>query len=339
MVNKLNILQIGVGYWGPNILKNLIKNKLIDKIYIYEKSKKRVNQLSKIYKNLIFIKNFSDIYKINKLNTAIISTPANTHYYLAKKLLNKNFNLLVEKPLATTLKQVENLYEIANKKKLTLMSGHLYLFNPYIRYIKKSITSNKLGKLYYLFSQRLNFGIVRNDIDVKWNLGPHDVSIISFLVGKRKITNVDQISNSFLQKRKMISDICMMNINYDNGVNALIHLSWLDPIKTRKLVIVFSKGMIVFDEMNKIQPLIIYNKKVSILRAKNNKNLYDKNKLRELIKYTSSKPTIPKIKKKEPLFEEIDYFIKCIKSSKKPLTGYEHNINVIKILSYNEKKN
>ena len=335
-MKKIVVAQIGVGYWGPNIFRNLLKNKKCHLKIVVDKKLKRLAYVKKITKKVKTSTNINSILNDSEVNAVIISTPPQTHYDIAIKCLGAGKNILVEKPITTNLIQYKILAKLAAKKNLILMAGDLYLFNSAILYIKKLIKNDYLGRILYFNSERKNLGRVRSDVDVNWSLSTHDISIIQFLMNYQKPINCKKNDYKFLQKK--ISDVSHINMDYKNNVSASISVSWLNPEKIRKLIIVGSKKMLIYDDL-KSDEIQIINKSVIPYHGKKNSKL-DYDRKFSQFKYQIKKTRIIKIKKTEPLKNEIHHFFQCIiKKNFKCKTDYKHSISLLQIMERINKKN
>lgn len=320
---RLIVGQIGIGYWGPNILRNfyLNENSVVKKVV--DLSLERINAIKNEYKDISFSQKLSSIFEDKEIDAVIISTPANTHYELAMQSLNFGKHVFIEKPMAQNINQINDILRLSEEKNLLAMVGHTYMYNSSVRYIKKVIEQKKIGKLRYFFCERTNLGKVRSDVDAAWNLAPHDISVIQYIMNDEAPLKISNNGMSFLQKG--INDVSFIKIEYKKNINAFIHVNWLSPLKKRKITIVGSEKMIVFDDMaeNKIA---IHNKTVK-LKSHNSRVNFS---------YVNNGIDYPDINEIEPLKAEVEHFIDCILNKKVCLTGPKHALNVIKILSENE---
>lgn len=325
----LEFAQIGVGYWGPNLLRNIVANKKCNVKSVVDFSEERRKFVKGLYPSINVSANGDDIFNDPSIDAVIIATPAETHYGLAVKCLEAGKHILVEKPMAKSVSEVRKIRELAIEKNLVAMVGHTFLYNSAVRYIKKLISSNELGKIRYIFSQRLNLGRIRSDVDALWNLAPHDISIIQYWLGEPEPINISRNGKAFIQKN--IDDVVFMNIEYADNVMAHIHVSWLDPHKIRKMTIVGEKKMVVYDDIaeNKI---IIYDKGIDQI-ALLGKNMDFDDPTQFSFNHRSGDILIPKINFEEPLKLEIEHFIDCILNDIECLTGCSHAEKVVKILS------
>ena len=326
---SLKIAQIGVGYWGPNLLRNLIANKRCQVLRVVDASPERRSYVNGLYPSVLTSANSNDIFDDPGINAVVIATPVATHYDLAIKALNAGKHILVEKPLARSVAEVEHIRRLADEKKLVAMVGHTFLYNAAVRYVKKLIDSNELGDIRYIYSQRLNLGRIRSDVDALWNFAPHDISIIQYWLGDPTPLSIQRRGIDYIQKG--IDDVVFMNVLYPHKVMANIHVSLLDPQKVRLITIVGSKKMVVYDDIadNKIA---IYDKGIDP-KAKLGSDMDYDNPNFQAFSHRSGDVLLPKIDFQEPLKVEIDHFIDCILKGVKCLTGPEHALEVVRILS------
>lgn len=326
---EIRIAQVGVGYWGPNLLRNFVDNKDCDVVAVVDPSKERQAFVNGLYPSITVADDIECVLGDDTIDAVVIATPVATHYSLAIKALQAGKHILIEKPMATTVEQVQHIGEAAKEKCLVAMVGHTFLYNPAVRYVKTLIDSGELGDIRYIYSQRLNLGRIRNDVDALWNLAPHDVSIIQYWLGDPEPLEASRQGMAYIQEG--IEDVVFLNISYPNGVLANIHVSWLDPQKTRKMTIVGSEKMVVYDDIaeNKVA---IYDKGIdSMAVLGENMDFDDTNTF--YFNHRSGGVVMPKIKWVEPLKAEVGHFIGCIQNGTKCLTGAEHAKSVVRILA------
>ena len=285
-----NFCVVGGGYWGKNHIKTFYELGALGAIV--EENKDLLDSFSK-YNNVLLYNNLDDAILNNQLTGFTVATPAETHYKIAKKIILSGKNVLIEKPFALNIKDAEDLVFLSKSNKVTLMVGHLMLFHPAIKKIKKLINDKAIGKLRYIYSNRLNFGKIRTFEDVFWSLAPHDISIFQYII-KSFPVSINIFGNSFIQKG--ISDSTITHLEYPDNIHCHIYNSWIHPYKEHRLVIIGSEGMITFDDSSEKKLLSLFLKKFD---TKNNIPFeVDGNK--KNISYT----------KKSPLTEELSYFIK-----------------------------
>jgi len=324
----LNIAQIGVGYWGPNLLRNMVANKRCKVSMVVDKSNERQDYVRGLYPAINVTSDIEEVFQNPEIEAVVIATPVASHFDMAIKALESHKHILVEKPMARSVTEVEKIGSLAREKNLVAMAGHTFLFNAVVRYVKKLIDSGELGDIRYIYSQRLNLGRIRSDVDALWNFAPHDISIIQYWLGDPTPVSVVKRGVDYIQKG--IDDVVFVNIMYPNKVMANIHVSWLDPQRTRSMIVVGSKKMVVYDDVaeNKI---VIYDKGIDRM-AKLGENMDFDNQNFYTFNHRSGDVLMPKIDFKEPLKVEIDHFIDCIEKGSECITGIEHAKKVVAIL-------
>lgn len=329
MKEKLQVAQIGVGYWGPNLLRNLVANKNCNVKTVVDLSKERRHFVRDLYPSVRVSNRVEDIINDANIEAVVIATPVATHFDFAMQCLEAGKHILVEKPMSTKVDEVRQIGKLADEKGLVAMVGHTFLFNAAVRYVKTLINAGELGDIRYIYSQRLNLGRIRSDVDALWNLAPHDISIIQYWLDNPEPSSVIRNGMDYVQNG--VEDVVFMNIVYPNDVMANIHVSWLDPHKIRRMTVVGSKKMVVYDDISE-NKIAIFDKGIDV-KAKLGKQMdYDSEKSVDL-DLRSGDILLPKINWQEPLKIEIEHFISCINEDVKCITGPEHAEKVVEILS------
>jgi predicted dehydrogenase len=263
-----------------------------------------------------------------KVNGIIIATPAGTHFELARETLLAGKHVFVEKPLATKVTEVDELGRLAAKRDLLVMAGHTFVYNAAVRYIKKLLDAGEVGEIRYIYSQRLNLGRIRSDIDALWNFAPHDVSIIQYWLGDPSPVSVHRIGMDFIQNG--IDDVVFLSLVYPKKIIANIHVSWLDPQKVRKIIIVGSRKMIVFDDVAE-DKVTIYDKGIDRKAILGEHMDFDEPNA-DQFNYRTGDSIIPQIHFTEPLRAAAESFVESMWNGKKSVTGIAHARNVVAIL-------
>ena len=328
----INIAQIGVGYWGPNLLRNLISNYDCTVKAVVDLSKERQEFVKKTYPEIYATDELDSVINDPDIDAVVIATPVASHYDLTIQALNMGKHVLVEKPMAMKTDQVREISQLAREKELVAMVGHTFLFNSAVRYVKSIIESGELGDIRYIYSQRLNLGRIRDDVDALWNLAPHDISIIQYWLNEPEPIKIDKIGMDYVQKG--IDDVAFLNITYPKNIMAHIHVSWLDPHKIRKMTVVGSKKMVVYDDIAE-KKVTIYDKGIDRMAVLGEQMDFD-NPVKISFNHRSGEVFIPVIDWVEPLKIEIDHFLKCIQNNIPCITGPEHAEKVVKILEMAE---
>lgn len=320
--------QIGCGYWGPNLLRNLVANKSCNLKYLVETNSERRDYVKKSFPEVEVINDMQFLLNNPEVNAVVIATPASTHYSITKQALESGKHVLVEKPLAMSTNKAIELAALAQEKKVTLMVGHTFLYNPAVIQLKQILDSGEIGRIYYIYSQRLNLGQVRKDVNSWWNLAPHDVSILLYLMDGELPVTVQARGLDYIQPG--IADVAFGTLTWANRVSAHIHVSWLDPEKIRKMTIVGSKKMIIYDDIGP-NPLTILDKCVEKVPAVGERMDFDTPNLFQ-IKLRTGEIKTPSVEKQEPLANEISHFIECATTGKNPITGPKHARDTVAVL-------
>jgi len=325
---SLVLAQLGCGYWGPNLLRNFSVLPNCSVKYLVDPSPERRLFVERNFPTVRAIESCEQVLSDSEVQAVLIATPAETHFNLAKRALEAGKHVFVEKPLATKTEEVDQLEKYAGPRGLVVMAGHTFIYNPAVRYVKKLIDAGDLGEIRYIYSQRLNLGRIRADIDALWNFAPHDISIIQYWLGDPQPVSVFKQGMAYMQDG--IDDVVFLNLEYPNKVIANIHVSWLDPQKVRKMIIVGSRKMVVYDDVadNKIA---IYDKGID-RKAILGENMDFDNPRPLQFNYRTGDVVLPEIKFTEPLRLEAEHFSDCILNAKKPLTGIPHARTVVSIL-------
>ena len=319
-MKKYNIAIIGLGYWGTIVTNTIISMGLFKKIFIYDNDISKVKIIKKKFGNKVISIKFDQIKNNKKIKNIFLATPPRINFKILKTLIKHKKNILIEKPGMINLKYFDLIEKELNKSKIKLSFGYIYIYNNYIRYLKKIIQSKKLGKIKYINFQRQNFGPIRNRVSATYDLATHDISILSFLFDKN-IKLKRSISHDILGKNNY--DISFLNLEV-NRAQIDINVSWLNPEKIRKIIIIGSKKMLLFDEMNINEPIKIYNNYVSFPKIKNFSKLYF-NQSKYIFR---GKSKSIRLSMQKPLNVEIEEFIK----SKRNLTNLRFSKNIIKTL-------
>ena len=324
----INIAQIGVGYWGPNILRNLMANQRCEVKTAVDLSEERRDFVRGLYPLVAVSDKIDDIINDSEIDAVVIATPVASHFDLAMRSLEAGKHVLVEKPMATTVEDVEVIGRLAMEKNLVAMAGHTFLYNHAVRYVKKLMSSGELGDIRYIYSQRVNLGRIRSDVNALWNLAPHDVSIIQYWLGDPEPESVQETGMDYIQNG--VDDVVFLNIKYPNNILANIHVSWLDPHKVRRMTVVGSEKMVVYDDLaeNKVA---IYDKGIDRMAVLGEYMDFD-NPNGVSFNHRSGDVVFPKIKWEEPLKVEVEHFVDCIQNGTACLTGINHAKSVVGIL-------
>jgi predicted dehydrogenase len=324
----VNVAQIGVGYWGPNLLRNLSLNKDCRVKRVVDIAEERRNYVKSLYPSVEVSPDIGDIVNDPDIDAVVIATPFKSHFELATRMMQAGKHIFVEKPLVSRLSDIKKLKQLQTEKKVTVMVGHTFLFNSAVKYVKNLIDAGDLGDIRYIYSQRLNLGRIRSDINALWNFAPHDISIIQYWLNEAEPVSVTANGLDYIQDD--IYDVVFLNLIYPDKIMANIHVSWLDPQRVRKMIVVGSKKMVIYDDIagNKIA---IYDKGIDRMAVLGKNMDYDvPDSMR--FSHRSGDVLLPKINFEEPLKVEMAHFIDCVANGTKCLTDIEHAEKVTKIL-------
>ena len=319
------IIQIGVvgcGYWGPNLIRNLKQNPECHLKVLCDVSEQRLRHMIRLYPDLGTTTRFDELVNDPALDAVVIATPVRFHYEMAKACLEAGKHVFVEKPMARTAAEGEELVELAQKQQLVLMVGHTFLFSPAVRRMKEIIEAGDIGEIQYISARRLNLGLFQKDINVAWDLAPHDISIILHLLEEQPSTISCQGSSHVTRG---IEDVTMMYLNFRKNRCAFVQNSWLDPKKVRQMTVVGSQRMIIYDDTEPLEKLKIYDARVEVPPH------YD-TFAEFTYSYHYGDAYIPYIKQDEPLKLECQHFLDCIHHGQIPITGGQLGLEVVRIL-------
>jgi len=321
MMIKIGI--IGCGYWGPNLVRDFSEIDGVKIVKCCDLSEEKLTFIKRRWPDVTTTRESRDVLTDKSIDAVIIATSANTHYKLARESFLAGKHTFVEKPLTFVPEEAEELIGLAEEAGRVLMVGHTFEFNPAVEKMKDCIKKKDIGDVYYITSRRLNLGKIREDINAMWNLAPHDISILNYML-ERPPVEVRAWGASFLQDG--IEDVVMMALTFSGNVFANIHVSWLDPLKVREMVVVGSKKMIVYDDIDNEGKIRIYDKGVDRMVSSQIYGEYQ-------VKLRAGDCLIPKLPMYEPLKKECQHFIDCVVNNKKPMTDGNNGLRVVKVLA------
>lgn len=327
MQELFNIGVVGCGYWGPNIIRNLNALPEANVKAVCDAKKERLNYMRDLYQGIKTTKEFEKILDDKEIDAVVIATSVSTHFELAKRSLLVGKHTFIEKPMATSSKQCKELIELAKKNHLTLMVGHTFVYNSAVRKIHEIIQSGEIGDLLYISSRRLNLGLFQKDINVTWDLAPHDISIILFILGQ---TPIFVNCHGRAHVTPNIEDVTNLTLYFPNGKFAMIHSSWLDPHKIREMKFVGTKKMIVYDDIEPLEKIKIYDKRVE---APPHYDTFAEFQY----SYHYGEMYAPYVKQVEPLRVECQHFLDCIKNGTKSDSSGLEGLQVVKVLEASSK--
>ncbi len=324
----LNLAIVGVGYWGPNLVRNFALVEGVRIVSVCDVDRSRLQPIKRQYPTVNLTTSFSEVTGDPEVEAVVIALPVALHYEFTRDALSAGKHVLVEKPMCMTSREAEELIEAAERRDLTLMVGHTFEYNAAVAKLKEFIQGGELGDVYYIYSQRLNLGRVRSDINTMWNLAPHDISIILHCM-EREPVRVSARGLTRLQDD--IEDVVFMILEFEDGLIAHIHNSWLDPNKIRKMTVVGSAKMVVYDDVSTDAKVQLYDRGIDKRNISRDMGSYDDFGKFQLI-HRAGDLLIPKIDFIEPLRLECRHFVECVLEKKRPLTDGQNGLRVVKVL-------
>jgi len=325
-MSHIKVGVVGFGYWGPNLVRNFVDLPDTEVVAVADLRPERLKVIHSTYPAIQTTQNYSDLKDMN-LDAIVIATPPKTHYPIAKEFLDHGVSVLVEKPMTLHSQDCQELCELAEKKNLTLMVGHTFEFNGAVLALKQVINSGEIGKIYYIDTARLNLGLYQNGLNVLWDLAPHDISILTYLLESDPIS-ISAKGSSFISNG--IEDVVYLTMRFPNDILAHVHVSWLDPCKVRRVTVVGSKKMVVYNDIEASEKLKIYDKGVEPMAYTNSFSEF-------IYNYRYGDITIPNIRFSEPLRVECQHFVNCVANHEKPRSCGEDGMRGVRILEAAQK--
>jgi predicted dehydrogenase len=320
--DPLKIGVIGAGYWGPNLVRNFnqLQDSRVDLVCDLDES--RLKHIQSLYPHVQVSTNYQDATLSKDLDAVCVATPAHTHYKIAMEALEQGKHVFVEKPMTACQREAEEMVAKAAEMGLTLMVDHTFAYAPAVNHIKELIGNGELGKVYYVNMSRLNLGLIQRDINVIWDLAPHDISILCYVLGDYPIRASAHGNCNILEG---IEDVAMVSLHFPGNVVAFLHLSWLDPCKQRRATFVGSRKMLVYDDVEQLEKIKIHDKGVE------DPPHYDTFGEFQL-SYRYGDISAPYVENQEPLTIECRHFLDCIKSGDEPITSGDEGLKIVRVI-------
>jgi len=326
----LSVAVIGCGNWGQNYVRNFSEMSGVHLHRCCDASQDHLKVIKQRYPSTRVSRGISDVVNDPSIDAVVVATPARTHFTVAKQCLRAGKHVLVEKPFTLSSDEALELGQIAAELERVVMVGHILNYHPALVKLKDYIDSGELGQIYYVYANRTNLGLVRDDVSVMWDLAPHDIATFMYLLGEMP-THISMRGQAFINEG--IEDVTFLTLRFANDVIANIHVSWLDPCKVRRTTIIGERKMVVFDDAATSEKIKIYNKGV------NRRNGTDAPDSFADFQYTFSYGDvyIPKIEMMEPLRLECEHFVQCIADGVQPRTDAQNGYEVVRILERAEQ--
>ena len=317
----IHVAVIGYGYWGPNLIRNFLETEDARMAVCCDLDQRRLALVEAKYPRIALTTNYDEVLKDPAIDAVAIATPVATHYAFARKALEHGKHVLVEKPMTASVAEAESLIDIAAKRNLTLMVDHTFIYTGAVRKMKEIITRGDLGELYYFDSVRINLGLFQKDVNVLWDLAPHDIAILDHLVDEKPVS---VCANGACHIGNGIENVAYLTVYFDSGLIAHFHNNWLAPVKIRTLLVGGSKKMILYDDMEASEKVKVYDRGVD---TKETEGVHQ-----ALLSYRLGDMWAPKLDTTEALRLVTAEFVNSIKAGRRPLTDGVNGANVVKIL-------
>lgn len=318
----MKIAVIGCGYWGPNLVRNFIQSNKVNELICCDLDPKRLARMKSLYPMVSTTTEYKELLDMADLDAVAIATPVKTHHPIAKEFLCRGKHVYVEKPFTHSFETAYELVKLAEENKRVLMVGHTFEYTAAVNKVKEIVESGELGKILYISCIRVNLGLFQPDINVVWDLAPHDISIILYITGEIPVSVNTQGKAHF---RPDIEDVATTTLNFRNGIIAFIHNSWLDPNKIRRTTVVGTRKMLVYDDIENQEKIKIYDKGVEV------PPYYDTFADFQF-SYRYGDIYSPRIEEYEPLKKQCEHFLDCIREGRVPHTDGYNGLRVVSIL-------
>jgi predicted dehydrogenase len=322
---RVRVGAVGCGYWGPNVIRNLDALPGFELGCICDADPERLGPVAARHPSAHATTRIDDVLEDPSIDAVYLATPVSTHYQLTKRALLSQKHVLIEKPLATTVDQALELAEIAAANHRTLMVGHTFVFSPPVRKVKELIDGSQIGEIYYVETTRVNLGLFQKDVSVLWDLGPHDISILIYWLGEVPVT-VSARGRSYLGEA--LEDVAFLTLEFPSGILAQVQLSWLAPSKLRRTSIVGRKQMIIYDDLEPVEKVKIFDRGVDRQPASFGEFQ---------LTYRSGDILSPRLDTTEPLHIECAHFLDCIQSGRTPDTSPQSAVDVVRVIQAAER--
>ena len=323
MSKIINIGVVGCGYWGPNLIRNFHSLSRCKMKYMCDANPLRLKHLKTLYPDVEGLLDYDEMLKASNLDAVIVATSVKRHYSMAKASLLAGKHTFIEKPMATSVAECQELVEIAESKGLILMVGHTFLYSPAVRRMKELLArTHDMGAIQYICSRRLNLGLFQKDINVTWDLAPHDISIILYLLDESPVS-INCRGNAHVTPG--VEDVTSLSMTFRRGTFAMVHNSWLDPRKVREMTIVCAKRMIVYDDIEPLEKIKIYDTRVETPPHYDTFAEFQ-------CSYHYGDIYTPYLKQEEPLKVECQHFLDCIIQNETPLSCGRQGMELVRVL-------
>jgi len=319
---QVRVAVVGCGYWGTNLIRNLAASPLCEVVALCDQDRARLERGSGPCPRAELVRDFEAVVADPGVEAVVLATPVATHAPLVHAALEAGKHVLVEKPLATSVREAEELVRLARARGLTLMVDHTFLYSPAVRRVKELIDAGELGDIYYIDSVRINLGLFQSDVNVLWDLAPHDLSIVDFLLGRlpRSVAATGSCHTG-----GDLEDVAYLNLDFGGNLLASFHVNWLSPVKVRHLMIGGSNKGLVYNDLNHWEPIKVYDRGITVAESPEARRGV-------LISYRTGDVWSPNVEPTEPLQTVVRHFAECVRTGSRPLSDGEAGLRVVRIL-------
>lgn len=321
---RIRVAIVGCGYWGPNLVRNFQSCPQTTVAVICDQSPERLNRVHSLCPNAKRVTSIDEVIRDASIDAVVIATPVNTHASLGIAALNAGKHVLVEKPLAGAVRDAEAMVTKAKESGRILMVDHTFIYSGPVRKIKEIVDSGDLGDIYYVDSVRINLGLFQHDVNVVWDLAPHDLSIMDYLIG-RLPKSLSAFGTCHTDSASGIEDVAYLNLDFGDGLLASFHVNWLSPVKIRSFLVGGSRKGLVYNDLSPDEKIKVYDRGITVSQdAEARRGV--------MIGYRTGDVWSPRIESEEPLQAMVRHFVECIRENKTPLTDGEAGLRVVRIL-------
>lgn len=320
----ISVAVVGAGYWGPNLIRNFAACRDVRLVAVCDKDEARLKKVCAPYPAVEQVGDLDSLLARGDVDAVAIATPVHTHSPIGLAALNAGKHVLLEKPLAGSVREAQELVQVAREKQLTLMVDHTFIYSPPVRKMKALLDTGELGELYYLDSVRINLGLFQHDVNVVWDLAPHDLSIMDYLVG-RLPRSLSAFGTCHTDNHREIEDVAYLNLDFGDGLMASFHVNWLSPVKIRHFIVGGSKKSIVYNDLEPAEKIKVYDRGITL-------NSDAEQRRGILVGYRTGDVWSPHLEGGEPLQSMVQHFAECVRDRKTPLTDGESGLRVVRIL-------
>lgn len=323
----MRVAVIGLGYWGPNLVRNLSSSPATELVAVCDRDESRLDAIGAQFPSARRETDAEAVFAADDVDAVCVATPVASHYALVKAALEAGKHVLVEKPFVQDVGEAEELVALARDKGLVLMLDHVFLYSPAVRKLSEMVAAGELGDLHYVDSVRINLGLVQHDVNVLWDLAAHDLSIMDHLVGRPPLSVV-----AFGEGHQGhdLADVAYLHLDYGDGLIASVHVNWLSPVKIRHFLVGGSRRSVLYNELDPSERLKIYDRGVDSTPDPESKR-------RIAVSYRSGDVVAPRLEPIEPLRAMVEHFADCVATGATPISDGEQGLRVVRILAASEE--